>query len=60
MPVVASAITAGQLLVAVRGDAECAEAYGQVPDPLWWCPVIRQREAGFAEPQHVAEGLAPR
>jgi len=39
-------------------DAQCAEARGQVLDPLWWRPVIRQREAGFAAPQHVAEGVA--
>jgi pimeloyl-ACP methyl ester carboxylesterase len=53
----AAAITAA---IALRFgvDAQCAEARGQVLDPLWWCPVIRQREAGFAAPQHVAESLA--
>jgi hypothetical protein len=25
---------------------------------VWWCPVIGQREAGLAAPQHVAEGMA--
>jgi len=30
-------------------DAECAEARGQVLDPLWWCPVVRQ---------HLPEGSA--
>jgi hypothetical protein len=44
--------------VAPTRYAQCAEACRQVLDPVWRCPVIRQREAGFAAPQHVAEDMA--
>jgi hypothetical protein len=38
--------------------AKVAEARGQVLDPLWWCPVVPQREVGFAASQHEP-GLRP-
>ena len=40
-------------------DAECAETRGQVLDPLWWCPVVWQRDSSFAAPQHDGNGDAP-
>lgn len=39
-------------------DAEFAESRGDVVDPGTGRPVVRQREARFAAPEHVAEGLA--
>jgi hypothetical protein len=38
--------------------AERAETRGQIVDPLRWCAVVVQRDAGFAVPQCVIEGLA--
>jgi hypothetical protein len=38
--------------------AEGAETGGQVGDPLPRDPVVRERNAGFAASQHVAECLA--
>ena len=38
--------------------AECAEARGQVVDPLRWRAVVCQRDACLAVPQRIAEGGA--